>query len=77
MSSELHTSKQYDAELEQVHSQVVLMGRLVERQLAYATEAFRRRDLVLAERVAAAEPEINALGVNRRVLYDGDCAPPA
>jgi phosphate transport system protein len=61
MNSELHTSKQYDAELEQVHSQVVLMGRLVERQLAYATEAFRRRDLVLAERVAVAEPEINAL----------------
>ncbi len=64
MNSELHTSKQYDAELEQVHSQVVLMGRLVERQLAYATEAFRRRDLVLAERVAAAEPEINALEVS-------------
>jgi phosphate transport system protein len=64
MNSELHTSKQYDAELEQVHSQVVLMGRLVERQLAYATEAFRRRDLVLAERVAVAEPEINALEVS-------------
>lgn len=64
MISELHTSKQYDAELEQVHSQVVLMGRLVERQLAYATEALRRRDLVLAERVAAAEPEINALEVS-------------
>ncbi len=64
MISELHTSKQYDAELEQVRSQVILMGKLVERQLAYATEALRRRDPALAERVAASEAEINALEVS-------------
>jgi phosphate transport system protein len=61
MTPEQHTSKQYDAELEQVRSQVALMGRLVARQLAYATEALRRRDMALAEHVAAAESEINAL----------------
>jgi len=61
MTPEQHTSKQYDAELEQVRAQVALMGRLVERQLAYAIEALKRRDKVLAEHVAVAEPEINAL----------------
>ena len=68
MQNDLHTSKQYDAELDQVRSQVLRMGALVERQVVYAVEALRRTDAALHERVIESESEINSLehhGLNR------------
>ena len=64
MQNDLHTSKQYDAELEQVRAQVLLMGRLVGRQVTYAVEALRRHDVSLTDRIIVAEGEINGLEVS-------------
>lgn len=64
MQNDLHTSKQYDAELDQVRSQVLRMGALVERQVVYAVEALRRTDAALHERVIESESEINSLEVS-------------
>ena len=64
MQNNPHTSKQYDAELDQVRSQVLRMGNLVERQVVYAIEALRRTDAALSERVIESENEINGLEVS-------------
>lgn len=58
-----HTSKQYDAELEHIRKQVLTMGELVQRQLLMAMESLNRRDAVVAERVIAMEPEVNAMEI--------------
>lgn len=57
-----HTSKQFDADLEQIRSQILRMGGLVERQVAYAVEALKAG--VLTDRMADTEIEINRLEVS-------------
>lgn len=59
MQIDQHTSKQYDAELEQIRNEVLAMGTLVERQLVRAVEALKRQDADLAERVITGEAEVN------------------
>jgi len=61
MLPESHTSKQFDAELEQARKQVLLMGGLVEQQIVYAIEALRRGDASLTAQVVEVEVEVNRL----------------
>ena len=61
MLPESHTSKQFDAELEQARKQVLLMGGLVEQQIVYAIEALRRGDAGLTAQVVEVEVEVNRL----------------
>jgi len=63
MHNEQHTSKQYDAELEHIRDEVLSMGRLVERQLISAIEAFKRQDVQLAEQIIDADVDVNTMEV--------------
>lgn len=60
MLSESHTSKQFDAELEQLRTEVLSMGGMVERQILYAISGLRRDESTLLEKVAQGEIEVNA-----------------
>ena len=60
MQPETHTSKQFDAELEQLRSQVLSMGGAVERQILYAISGLRRGETTLLQKVADGEAEVNA-----------------
>ncbi len=64
MQPDHHTSKQFDAELGRVRSQVLLMGGLAERQLVLAIESLKTDNPALDERLSAAEREINGLEVS-------------
>ena len=56
-----HTTKAFDADLQEIMRKVAEMGGLVERQIADAINALVERDTGLAERVIAADPMIDAL----------------
>jgi phosphate transport system protein len=56
-----HTSKQYDAELESVRGQVLLMGELAARQVRLAIDALGSNDLSLIDRIIADDRCVNAL----------------
>src|SRR5260370_35034319 len=58
-----HTSKQFDAELESVRSQVLQMGGLVEEQITRAMESLITGDMELIDRVIADDHRVNALEV--------------
>ena len=58
-----HTSKQYDAELESVRARVLLMGKLVERQVRLAIDALGRSDVEQIDRIIADDHRVNALEV--------------
>jgi phosphate transport system protein len=64
-----HTSKKFDAELEQVRSRVLQMGGLVEQQINRAMDALAQGDLLLADQVIADDHRVNALEVG----IDEDC----
>lgn len=64
-----HTSKQFDAELEQIRREVLEMGRLVERQLVRAAEGLRRNDGPLMDEVIQGEVQVNA----KEILIDELC----
>jgi len=61
MQPAAHTSKDFDAELEHIRTQVLEMGGMVEYQIRYAVEALRRGDVALAKRVAEDELKVNQL----------------
>jgi len=61
MQPAAHSSKDFDAELEHIRTQVLEMGGIVEYQIRYAIEALRRGDVVLAKRVAQDELKVNQL----------------
>jgi phosphate transport system protein len=61
MQPENHTSKQFDAELEQVRSQVLAMGGMVERQIMYAVSGLKRGEPTLFQKVVAGEAEVNQM----------------
>jgi phosphate transport system protein len=59
-----HSSKQYDLDLEQIRSKVLLMGGLVESQFHDALECFRHGDTDRASRVMQADEQVNRLEVS-------------
>lgn len=60
-SSHEHIVKSFDNELARIKADIVQMGELALRQLAAAMDALRRRDVAAAERVIAADEQIDAL----------------
>lgn len=58
-----HSSKQYDLDLEQIRSKVLLMGGLVENQFHDALECFRTGDADRAEKIMQADAQVNRLEV--------------
>jgi phosphate transport system protein len=59
-----HTSKQFDAELEAVRTQVLQMGGLVEEQITQAVEAFGSGDMDVISRVIENDHRVNAMEVD-------------
>lgn len=53
------TRKMLDQQLREVKEKLLILGNMVERALLESAEAFRRRDLEAAQRVVAADQEIN------------------
>ena len=56
-----HILAQFDAELEALKSQLLQMGRLVERQVTEAIAAFTTRDAQRAQQVIEGDREVNQL----------------
>jgi phosphate transport system protein len=56
-----HTIKAFDVDLQELSRKVAEMGGLAEKQIADAVQALSRRDIVLAQRVMAIDPQIDAL----------------
>ena len=65
-----HSSKQYDQDLEEIRSKVLLMGGLVENRLRDAMACFRSGNVARAERVIKADEEVNRF----EVALDDDCS---
>jgi phosphate transport system protein len=65
-----HLSSQFDADLNLVSSKVLEMGGLVESQIIDAMRALNTFDVVLAERVIAAEQRLNTMEVE----IDEECS---
>lgn len=64
-----HTSSQFDAQLEQVRTEVLRMGGAVEDQLALAVRALQDGDSYLIDRVLEVEHQVNAMEME----IDGLC----
>ena len=62
--SGVHSSKQYDLDLEAIRSKVLLMGGLVESQFHEAMTCFRTGDVVRAEQVIKGDENVNKLEVS-------------
>ena len=58
-----HSSRQYELDLEAIRSRVLQMGGLVEKQFHDAMICFRTLDVKEAQRVIAADEEVNKLEV--------------
>jgi phosphate transport system protein len=58
-----HISRQFNEELENVRSQVLKMGGLVEEQIGSAVQALVEMDCALARQVIAADNRVNAMDV--------------
>jgi len=56
-----HTTKAFDADLQDITRKVAEMGGLAERQIADATRALVERDTDLAEHVIGTDPAIDAM----------------
>jgi phosphate transport system protein len=65
-----HTLKQFDTELEEIRSQVLLMGGLVEQQIVRAIEALTNGNIGLAREVMDDDHRVNAL----EVAIDEECS---
>jgi phosphate transport system protein len=65
-----HSSKQYDLDLEAIHSKVLLMGGLVENQFHDAINCFRTGNAELAEQIIKADENVNRL----EVTLDDTCS---
>jgi phosphate transport system protein len=62
MGSE-HSSKQYELDLEGIRSRVLQMGGMVEKQFHDAMNCFRTLNIQEAERIIAADVEVNQMEV--------------
>jgi len=58
-----HSSKQYELDLEAIRSKVLLMGGMVEKQFHDAIACFRSPSAVEADRIIAADVEVNHMEV--------------
>ncbi|HSY27110.1 MAG TPA: phosphate signaling complex protein PhoU [Burkholderiaceae bacterium] len=58
-----HSSKQYDQDLEDIRSKVLLMGGLVESQFTDAVACFRSGNIEQAEQIIKADENVNRLEV--------------
>jgi phosphate transport system protein len=56
-----HTAKAFDGDLQDLSRMVAEMGGLAEKQIAESVSALARRDTVLAQRITAADAQIDAL----------------
>ena len=56
-----HTAKAFDIDLQELTRMVAEMGGLAEKQIAESVDALAKRDTYSAQRVAAADPSIDAL----------------
>jgi len=56
-----HTAKAFDSDLQDLSRMVAEMGGLAEKQIADSVSALARRDTVLAQRITAADAQIDAL----------------
>jgi phosphate transport system protein len=65
-----HTLKQFDTELEEIRSQVLQMGGLVEQQIVRAIEALTNGNIGLAREVMDYDHRVNAL----EVAIDEECS---
>jgi len=65
-----HSSKQYDQDLEDIRSKVLLMGGLVESQFADAIACFRSGNVEQAEQIIKADENVNRL----EVTLDDTCS---
>ncbi len=63
MNTEHHTSKQFDADLENLRARVLQMGGLVESQIMRAVEALATGNVDLANQVIAEDHRVNAFDV--------------
>ncbi len=61
MISDPHTVKAFDHDLQELSRMIVEMGGLAEKQVAEAVDALVRRDSTLAQRVGAADTNIDNL----------------
>ena len=59
-----HSSRQYDMDLEEIRSKVLLMGGTVENQFHDAMVCFRNGNLALAEQVIKGDEQVNRLEVS-------------
>src|SRR5512141_3151895 len=59
--TEQHTAKAFDSDLQDLSRMVAEMGGLAEKQVADAVDAVAKRDTNLAQRVTAADVNIDAL----------------
>jgi phosphate transport system protein len=64
-----HISRQFNEELENVRSQVLKMGGLVEEQIEHAVQALVEMDCALARQVIAGDNRVNAM----EVAIDEEC----
>jgi len=60
----VHSSKQYDLDLEAIRSKVLLMGGLVESQFHDSITCFRTGDIARAEQVIKGDEAVNKLEVS-------------
>jgi len=65
-----HSSKQYDAELEQMRSRILQMGGLVESQLKLAMEAFETADVEKADTAIANDRRVNELQLDLDMMVN-------
>jgi len=65
-----HSSKQYDAELEQMRSRILQMGGLVESQLKLAMEAFESADIEKADAAIASDRNVNDLQLDLDMMVN-------
>jgi phosphate transport system protein len=56
-----HTTRAFDADLQDLARMVAEMGGIAEKQIGESLDALVRRDIALAERVIAADPKIDTL----------------
>ena len=59
--TDLHTTKAFDVDLQDLARMVAEMGGLAEKQIADSVTALARRDTALAQRITAADTNIDAL----------------
>lgn len=69
MNLNKHISGQFNAELENVRNQVLVMGGLVEQQLTDAISAIHIQDLDAARKIVANDHKVNAM----EVAIDEEC----